>query len=76
VDILKRIMDMAKARNASVVFAEGDEERTLEAAVRLAQAGVCKAFAVAKKVSLIEESAKRKSLDISWALRCSNRLRS
>ena len=65
-DILKKIIDTAKAKNAAAVFAEGDEERTLEAAVRLAKEGVCKAYAVAEKTALIEETAKRKSLDISW----------
>jgi len=65
-DMLKKIIDLAKAKNGAAVFAEGDEERTLEAAVRLAKEGICKAYAVAKKTSLIEETAKRKSLDISW----------
>ena len=65
-DILKRIIDLAKAKNATAVFAEGDEERTLEAAVRLAKEGVCRVYAVAEKTALIEETAKRKSLDVSW----------
>jgi phosphate acetyltransferase len=65
-DILKRIISLAKSKNASVVFAEGDEERTLEAAVKLAKDGVCKSFVVAKNTGLIEETAKRKSLDTSW----------
>ncbi len=65
-DILKKIIDTAKAKSAAAVFAEGDEERTLEAAVRLAKEGICKAYVVAKKKAFIEETAKRKSLDLSW----------
>lgn len=65
-DILKRIIDLARAKSAAVVFAEGDEERTLEAAVRLAKDGICRSFVVAQDAKLIEDTAKRKSLDISW----------
>jgi len=65
-DMLKKIISLAKSKNAAVVFAEGDEDRTLEAAVKLAKDGICKSFVVAKNTGLIEETAKRKSLDTSW----------
>ena len=64
-DMLKKIISLAKSKNAAVVFAEGDEDRTLEAAVKLAKDGICKSFVVAKNTGLIEETAKRKSLDTS-----------
>ena len=67
-DILKRIIDLTKEKNATVVFAEGDEERTLEAAVRLAKDKVCRSIVVARDIGLIKETAKRKSLDISWII--------
>lgn len=48
-EILKDIVARAKAAAGTVIFAEGDEERTLAAAARLAREKVCKAVLVAKK---------------------------
>ncbi|MHB9154652.1 MAG: phosphotransacetylase [Endomicrobiales bacterium] len=64
-DILNDMVKRAKKLNSTVVFPEGDEERTLEAAVRLAGDGVCRAVAVAPDKALIEKTAARKGLDIS-----------
>ena len=64
-DSLKEIVERAKKVKGTIIFAEGDEERTLEAAVRLVNDGVCKAIVVANDLNAIEETAKKKRLDIS-----------
>ena len=63
--VLKVFIEEAKKLSGTVIFAEGDEERTLEAAVRLSRDGICKAVAVAKTKEVIEEAAAKKKLDIS-----------
>ncbi|MCX5782162.1 MAG: phosphate acetyltransferase [Elusimicrobia bacterium] len=63
--ILNELIERAKKTNSTIIFAEGDEERTLEAAVRLVKDNVCKAVVVATDLKNIEETAKRKNLDIS-----------
>ncbi|HBU70349.1 MAG TPA: phosphate acetyltransferase [Elusimicrobia bacterium] len=65
-EMIERFIKDAKKLNGRIIFAEGDEERTLDAAVRLARDGVCKCAVVASDSKLITEAAKKKSLDISW----------
>jgi phosphate acetyltransferase len=60
-----KFIEDAKQLKGTVVFGEGDEERTLEAAVRLAKDGVCKVVAVAVDRNNVEKIAKDKKLNIS-----------
>ncbi|OGS19613.1 MAG: hypothetical protein A2219_07435 [Elusimicrobia bacterium RIFOXYA2_FULL_50_26] len=64
-DVLKLFIDEAKKLRGTVIFAEGDEERTLEAAVRLSKDGVCKSIVVGKTKEVVERAAVKKKLDIS-----------
>lgn len=64
-DILKKFIAEAKKVNGSVIFPEGDEERTLAAAARLAKDGICKPFVVAAQREIIEKTASKNKLDIS-----------
>ena len=64
-DTLKGLVERAKKIKGTIIFAEGEEERTLEAAVRLASDGVCKAIVVANDLEAIEKTAQKKRLDTS-----------
>ncbi|MBN1621900.1 MAG: phosphotransacetylase [Endomicrobiales bacterium] len=63
--ILKKFTESARELKGTVIFAEGDEERTLEAAVRLNKDEVCKVVIVSSAPDKIEKIAKDKKLDIS-----------
>jgi phosphate acetyltransferase len=64
-DVLNNFAKAAKKKKGTVIFAEGDEERILKAAVRLVKDGICTVYAVAEEKELIIATAKRKRLDIS-----------
>jgi phosphate acetyltransferase len=63
--ILEKFAQEAKQLKGTIVFGEGDEERTLAAAVKLTKEGICKCVVVAEKKELVLETAKKKGLDIS-----------
>jgi phosphate acetyltransferase len=60
--MLKTFRENAKRKNAKVIFAEGDEERTIEAAVRLVEDEVCKVCVAAKSKEAIKKAAGKKGL--------------
>lgn len=64
-EILKKFAQEAKGMNGSIIFAEGDEERTLEAAVKLADDKICKVFIVGSKKEDINKIAQKNKLDLS-----------
>ncbi len=64
-EILKQFAQDAKKLNGTVILAEGDEERTIEAAVKLVKDGIARVIAVAPTQDMIREAAKKKNLDIS-----------
>ena len=64
-EILKQFAQEAKKLNGTIIFAEGDEDRTLEAAVKLVNDGICKVIVVAPKAEMIQATAQKKNLDIS-----------
>jgi len=64
-EALKEIVERARKIKGTIIFAEGEEERTLEAAARLANDGICKAIVVANNFENIDEVARKKNLNIS-----------
>lgn len=64
-DIPGSIIARAKTVQGTVVFGEGDEERTLTAAARLANDGVCRTIAVCMQKEDAEKTAAALHLDIS-----------
>jgi phosphate acetyltransferase len=64
-NILDQYVRQAKQAQGTVMFAEGDEERTLEAAVRLARDGVCRAVITGGAQADIERLARRKKIDLA-----------
>jgi len=63
--MLRQFVHKAKNIKGAVFFAEGDEERTLEAAVRLVRDEVCRVIVTAQTTTAVERLARRKKLDIS-----------
>lgn len=63
--VFKKFAEDAKKLNGKIIFGEGDEERTLEAASRLVKDGICKVAAVTVDKKNIDKVAKDKKIDIS-----------
>ncbi|MCB4791373.1 MAG: phosphotransacetylase [Elusimicrobia bacterium] len=63
--VFKKFIEDAKKLKGKIIFGEGDEERTIEAAARLAEDGVCKTAAVTVDKKNIEKIAKDKKIDVS-----------
>ena len=63
--ILEKLAQDAKQLHGTIVFGEGDEERTLEAAVKLTKDGICKCAVAAEKKDNVLAVAGKKGLDIS-----------
>jgi len=64
-DILKTFVNEARKLKGKIVFAEGDEERALEAAVRLQEDRVCRTVVVSSDGDSVTKAASRKNLKLS-----------
>ncbi len=64
-DALAKLTEEAKALKGTIIFAEGDEERTIEAAVNLKKDGICEVVALAPTIEAMRTLAAKKGLDIS-----------
>jgi phosphate acetyltransferase len=63
-DLFKKFIEQAKKIKGTIIFAEGDEERTLQAALRLKKDGICDVILVGEKPA-IELAAKKIGVDVS-----------
>lgn len=63
--VLDQIVRQAKALKGTVIFAEGDEDRTLQAAVNLVKDGICNVYVVSAGSEQINNTAFKNGLDIS-----------
>ena len=64
-DMLKKIVERAANLNGVVVFAEGDEPRTVQAAVRLAEENVCRTALVSPNKAAVMSVAEGLGLKLN-----------
>jgi phosphate acetyltransferase len=63
--VLVRLLQQAKKVRGTVIFPEGDEPRTLTAAVHLAAHGICRCLVVGSTRQAVEKTAQEEQLDLS-----------
>jgi phosphate acetyltransferase len=63
-DLFTKFIEQAKKVKGTIIFAEGDEERTIQAAFRLKKDGVCDVILVGEKAA-VEQAAKKVNTDVS-----------
>jgi phosphate acetyltransferase len=63
-DIFKKFIDQARKVKGTIIFAEGDEERTIQAAVRLKRDGICDVILVGDK-AVVAQAAKTAGQDLT-----------